>query len=123
MYIRFQGQRRNETSSSKLGIFQLAFELRDEGNAPKYLETELLRNIQWLKEHLKSPDILGEDVHHRAISWFKPNAKEPIKRVRAIAAILNEHGYSIEQVQTRDPGIVIYEDGHQIIAKPRKGRT
>ncbi len=121
MYIRFQGQRRNETSSSKLGVFQLAFELRDEGDVPKYLEAELLKNIQWLREHLKSPDVLDDAAHHRAISWFKPSAKEPIRRVRAIAAILNEHGYSIEQVQTRDPGVVIYEDGHQIIAKPNKG--
>ena len=120
MYIRFQGQKPNEYADSKLGIFQLAFELRDYGDIPKFQESELIKNIQWLKEHLKSPEILDKDGHHRAISWFKPGAKEPINRARAIASILNEHGYHVEQVQTKDPGLVIYEDGHQVVAKPKR---
>lgn len=98
----------------------MAFELRDEVDIPKYQETELVKNIQWLKEHLKSPDILDKEGNHRAISWFKPSAVEPIKKVRAIAALLNEHGYNVEQVQTREPGLIIYEDGHQIVAKPKR---
>ena len=120
MYIRFQGQRQNETSSAKLGIFQLAYELRDSGDLPKYAERELIKNLQWLNKHLKSPKELKEDYNHRAIGWFHPHATEQLKRVRAIKAILEEAGYHIDQVKSRDPGIVIYEDGHQLIAKPRK---
>ena len=123
MYIRFQGNRQNETSSSKLGIFQLAFELRDYGDIPKYIEKELLENINWLKQHLKSPDELEKTENYRAISWFHPRAKGPIKRVRVIKAILEEYGYHIEQVTCRDPGEIIYEDGFQIVAKPRKKAT
>jgi len=40
--------------------------------------------------------------------------------VRAIKAILEEAGYHIEQIETRDPGVVIYEDGWQVVAKPKK---
>ena len=123
MYIRFQGQKQNETSASKLGIFQLAFELRDEGDIPRYVLTELIEHIQWLRANLDSPEILENEEHHRAISWFCPTAHEPISRVRAMAAILNEYGYHIEQVQARDPGIVIYEDEYQVVAKPRRKNT
>ena len=123
VYIRFQGQKQNETSASKLGIFQLAFELRDEGDLPRYVLTELIENIEWLRANLHSPEILDKDEHHRAISWFLPTAHEPISRVRSMAAILNEYGYHIEQVQARDPGIVIYEDEFQVVAKPRRKST
>ncbi|MEM7283959.1 MAG: hypothetical protein AAF438_20275 [Pseudomonadota bacterium] len=123
MYLRFQGLRQNDRSSSRLGIFQLAFEVLDEGLLPKHAECELLENLGWLRKHLKSPDILDADGHHRAISWFNPRAKEPLRRIRAIKAILEEVGYHIQQVETRDPGVVIYEDGWQVVAKPRKSAS
>ena len=123
MYIRFQGKRQNSTSASKLGVFQLAFELRDYGDLPKYTEKELIENIEWLKMHLKSPKILEKPEHHRAIAWFHPRANEPIKRIRAIKTTLEEYGYHIDQISTRDPGVIIYEDGFQVIAKPRKKGT
>ncbi len=123
MYIRFQGQRQSDNSPSKLGIFQLAYELRDLGDFPEYAEKELLKNIDWLKMHLKSPKVLREDGHQRAIAWFHPRAMEPLKRIRAIKVILEEYGYHIEQVKINDPGVIIYEDGFQIIAKPYKKNT
>jgi len=120
MYIRFQGRKKNQKSNSYLGIFQMAFELRDGDDLEQHFESELIKNIEWLKQHLKSPKELKENEHFRAISWFHPRAKEPIKRIRKIKAILEEHNYIIDTLKTDDPGIVIYEDGWQIIAKPRK---
>ena len=120
MYVRFQGKQQNTTSSSKLGIFQLAFELRDDGDLLRYQEEILLKNIAWLKDHLKSPAILRESGDYRAISWFHHRAKEPIRGIREIKAILEEHGYHIDQITTRDPGEIIYEDEFQEVAKPRK---
>ena len=120
MYLRFHGLRKNERSESRLGIFQLAFEVRDEGILPQHAEEELIANLEWLKTHLKSPAILDDEGHHRAISWFHPRADEPLRRIRAIKVILEEAGYFVEQVESRDPGIIIYEDGWQVVAKPRK---
>ena len=120
MYIRFQGRKKNERADSNLGIFQMAFGLRDSEKLEKHFEKELIENIEWLKMHLKSPQELNEEEHFRAISWFHPRAKEPIKRVRRIKTILEEHGYIIDTLKTDDPGIIIYEDGWQVIAKPRK---
>ena len=101
-----------------MGIFQLAFELRDRRDLPSYAFDELQSNLAWLKLHLKSPEILDDDEHYRAIAWFKPDAHEPLKRVWAIKAVLEEFGYQIDLIKSNTPGLVIYEDDWQIIAKP-----
>lgn len=98
----------------------MAFELRDSEILEEHFTAELVKNIEWLKMHLKSPQILKEEENFRAIAWFHPRAKEPIKRIRRIQTILEEHGYIIDTIKTDDPGIIIYEDGWQVIAKPRK---
>lgn len=118
MYIRFQGRIKNERADSFLGIFQLAFQLRDNMDLEKHYEAQLIENLAWLKEHLKSPKPLREDENFRALSWFKPQAQKPLKRIRAIVAVLQEHGYVIDTLKSSDPGIIIYEDGWQVVAKP-----
>jgi len=118
MYLRFQGQKPNTGTASKLGIIQLAFELRDRPDLPAYADRELRRNLAWLKMHLKSPSVLRDDEHYRAIAWFKPEAHEPLKRIWALKAVLEEFGYAIDMIKSSDPGRIIYEDGWQVIAKP-----
>ncbi|NOU07787.1 MAG: hypothetical protein HOO99_16550 [Hyphomicrobiaceae bacterium] len=120
MYLRFQGQIPNLGTPSKLGIFQLAFELRDRPDTPDDAVQELQKNLGWLKMHLKSPKVLREEGNERAISWFKSGAKEPLKRIWSIKTILEDFGYRIEFIKTKDPGRIIYEDGWQVVAKPHK---
>jgi len=120
MYLRFQGRIKNERADSYLGIFQIAYELRDSDQIEKHFELELVKNIKWLKMHLKSPKELDYKENFRAISWFNSNALEPLKRIRAIKVILEEYGYIIDTLKTNDPGIIIYEDGWQVVAKPKK---
>lgn len=81
MLLRFQGKRENSGTASKLGIFQLAHELRDSDLLPQYALDELNKNLAWLRMHLHSPTILKEEEHFRAISWFRDTAKEPLKRI------------------------------------------
>jgi hypothetical protein len=118
MYLRFQGHKPNLGTASRLGIFQLAFELRDRHDLPDYVYDELQLQLNWLKKNLTSPNVLDRDSNYRAICWFKTNAREPLKRIWAIKAILNEFGYHIDVIKTKHPGIVIYEDGWQVVAKP-----
>ncbi len=122
MFVRFQGLRRNDGSATRLGVFQLAFELRDRFDLPDYALAQLQIHLGWLRLHLKSPEILDEDEHHRAICWFDSRAAKPIAHVRGLKAVLDDWGYPIEMVKTRDPGIIIYRDGWQVVAKPRRSR-
>ena len=120
MYLRFQGQLPNLGTASKLGIFQLAFQLRDRPDLPDYAYKELQKNLAWLKINLKSPDVLDKDENSRAISWFTPSAKKPLDRIWAIKSILEDFGYHIDVIKTKDPGVIIYRDGWQVVAKPRR---
>lgn len=122
MYIRFESFRKIETSRSRLGIFQAALELKDSGELRLYDEEVLEENLQWLNTHLKSPKCLSEDHNFRAVCWFHFRAKKPIEKVRAIVEVLKEYGVHIQTVKTKDPGIIIYEDGWQVAAKPHKIR-
>jgi hypothetical protein len=40
----------------------------------------------------------------------------------ALKAILENHGYTVDVLKTDDPGIVLFEDGWQVVAKPPKGK-
>ncbi len=88
MLMRFQGNIPDAGTSSKLGIFQLAFRLQDQNDLPEYVFLELERHMNWLKMHLKSPAILDCDEHFRAIAWFKPEAKESLQRIWQIKVLL-----------------------------------
>jgi len=120
VFIRFQGKRENLGTASKLGIFQLAYDLRDSELLPKYVLDELNQSLAWLKMHLHSPTVLRKEEHFRAISWFRDTAKEPLKRIWRIKTILEEYGYPIDVVKTKVPGSIVFQDGWQVIAKPAK---
>lgn len=120
MYIRFESFRKMETSAARLGIFQVAIQLRDSGKLNSYEQDILEDNLKWLNTHLKSPECLREEHNFRAICWFHFRAARPIEKVRTIMEILKEYGVQIEMVKTKDPGVIIYKDGWQVVAKPRK---
>ena len=123
MYVRFVVGRQDPDSGSLEGVFQAAFALRDSGVLAAWEEEWLERELAWLRMHLKEPACLMNPEHRRAICWFHPRAKRPIEKVRSIAALLGERGVHVEAITSRDPGLVIYEDGWQVVAKPRHRRT
>lgn len=117
-YIRFQTRVQDAYSHRPTGVFMAVNALREINEVAPYHMAELERHLSWLRMHLKSPPVLKDDGNERALSWFHPRAKEPIKRVRAMVEILREYGVVIDQVSTDSPGYVVYEDGWQIVAKP-----
>ncbi len=122
-YVRFVVPSLDEESGLLQGVFQAVFSLRDEGQLEKHEDEWLLEDLRWLKMHLKSPACLEDPANRRAICWFHPSARRPIEKVRSIAALLEEKGISVRMLTTRDPGIVVYEDGWQVAAKPRRKRS
>gem|GEM_PF-666422 len=120
VYVRFAILARSEQSHTADGVFQAAIELRDSGKLAPHEYDWLKSELSWLRMHLKSPSCLREDGNHRAICWFHPRAQRPIEKVRSIAALLEEHGLHVQMLTTDDPGIIIYEDGWQVAAKPRR---
>lgn len=66
---------------------------------------------------------LIDTEHRRAISWFKPTARQAIQKMWEFKVLLEDHGYHVNILETREPGVVIYEDEWQVVAKPAKGAS
>lgn len=118
-YVRFQSLQPCLGTPSRLGIFQIAFEVRDASDTRAHDAREIRRHMAWFNTHLHSPELDERD--YRAIFWFKDTAHEPMARLWALRPYLEAYGHWIEQVKTWEPGQIIYEDGWQIAAKPRRG--
>ena len=127
MYLRFVSPLREGRRGVYSGIFQAAFTCRDEVDMPAYLRRQLIEEIDWFKAHLHSPD----DCHFRprhsgqhrweSICWFKASARHMIARAWSLKACIEDAGMPICIRHTSDPGVITYEDDHQIVAYPRRG--
>jgi len=53
-----------------------------------------------------------------AASWFRVSAIPLLDRVPDYLAILDAHSIAWERVETDEPGEVLYEDEHQVVADP-----
>ena len=122
MYLRFTTLQVNSESNRKTGILVAAHELRDAGTLSKEDESLLNGTLKWFNEHLKIPKLLSEAEHFRALSWFKPEAEKPLQKAWGLKHFLEQHGIPIEVHKTQDPGNIIYSDGWQVVAKPKKGQ-
>lgn len=119
--VRFTTLARDADSGHTSGILVAAHTLRDEGDISVEEHAELRLVLAWFTEHLPIPHVLGDIEHRRAISWFKPTASQAIHKMWQLKLVLEAHGYHVNVLHTRDPGIVVYEDDWQVVAKPRKG--
>lgn len=104
------------------GPFQILRRLERSGSLSSSEEEQLHALRAWFNAHLERPGRFSNSArpHRRAvaISWFKPNAREHIAKMRELAVLLQAHGYSVAQVQTSRPGYVVYEDEFQVTAIP-----
>lgn len=122
MYIRFVLTEVDEDSNRRAGILVAAHELRDENSLPPHDQEALTELCGWFNEHLRVPEVLKDEEHYRAISWFKAGAKRPITQMWLLVHLLRNNGYLIDVLKTDAPGTVIYEDKWQVVAKPPRGQ-
>lgn len=78
--------------------------------------------LLWFNDHLQLPPPLRSSQNERALSWFKPSAQKPLRHMWSLVSILRAHGLHVDVLKTDDPGIILYEDGWQVVAKPGRGR-
>lgn len=119
-FIRFTLLSSDTDSGRKTGVLVAAHQLRDDGDLSVDEHNDLRLILSWFNQHLKIPKVLSEKGNARAISWFKTEAKKPLERMWALKALLDIHDINVEVHKTTDPGMIIYEDGWQVVAKPRK---
>ncbi len=120
MYLRFTLLARSRDSHRKQGLLVAAHELCDAGALPVEQHRSVRLILDWFNENLHVPGCLREPDNRRALSWFKPEARKPLQYMWQLVGTLTELDIQIELHKTREPGSVLYEDGWQLVAKPRR---
>lgn len=119
MYLRFQTMIPDPRSGRPTGILVAAHDLRDSNRVSVADEKWLREYLSYFNQHLKIPACYKDPEQRRGISWFKERSKM-IDRAWTLKAFMEEQDVFIDVITTRDPGIIIYEDGHQVVAKPKR---
>lgn len=125
-YIRFVCFQTIGRQKSRLGLFAAIHEAVESEHAESWAIAEARSQSSWFNANLALPKAFSTGMHkgygQPGLSWFKPSAVEHIKRMHALKNALEACGIHVEVLTTRDPGLIVWQDKHQVVAEPR-GRT
>ncbi|AUG81034.1 hypothetical protein CFP65_6378 [Kitasatospora sp. MMS16-BH015] len=107
------------------GVFALLNGLAAEGRLSAAEEAGRRAGYDWYDANLVDPSTVDPGVYDRerhpgARAWFKASAVEHIARAEACRAVVESHGVGCAVVWAQSPGVVVYEDQHQVVALPEQ---
>lgn len=121
-FVRFVCYRRVQSQKQRLGLFQAMQEARDCDFAPAWALKQIAVLGDWFDENLTVPSKFArggwKGMGQPGLSWFKPVATEHIKQMHQLKLALDACGVSVDILTTRDPGTIIWQDEHQVVAEP-----
>jgi len=122
-YIRFVCSQTIGRQRSRLGLFAAIDEAVESKDAPGWAVAEARSLNAWFSANLAVPKAFSTGGHkgfgQPGLSWFKPSAAEHIRRMHALKVALEQCGIHVEVLTTREPGLIVWQDRHQIVAEPR----
>jgi hypothetical protein len=122
VYIRFVCYRQVESQRQRLGLFQALDEARENDFAPDWALKEIGEIYGWFGKNLAVPQQFSrggwKGRGQPGLSWFKPVAEEHIRQMHRVKIALEACGVHVDILTTRDPGEIIWQDKHQIVAEP-----
>ena len=120
--IRFVTRHRHPPYGHRSGVITAALALSRANILEVREQEELQANLDWLNEHLARPERLSVSRHPRAkttaLSWIRASAYEHLSRLRRLAVLVGADGTVVDELRTKRPGYVVYEDAHQVVALP-----
>jgi len=108
-----------------LGVFQVAYRLRDSPDVSAADRAILRDTLAWFGKNLAEPARFHrsrskgyERRQTRGIAWFRDTAAAHIAQVQRLRAVLEANGYHVSMLREERLGYVVHEDEHQVIAEP-----
>ena len=120
MFIRFVVGGDDEHHRLLTGLITEARLLRDRGELAQHEAEQLEATYVWFNANLPCPPFASLNWSRDAVTWFKDSAKESIKRMRDLAALLELHGQPVRMLRSSNPGKVLYEDRYQVVVEEWK---
>ena len=119
MFVRITINRLHKDSRQQLGILHAVRFLRDDNELTSSELARANRVFEWLYSHLKAPSKKTLQSNPTAVSWFRIEAREHIKRVERLIPIVEAHGYVANRRTSSNPGEIVYSDAVQVLANRR----
>lgn len=119
MFVRITVNKLHGDSRQRLGILHAVRYLRDDKQLTHSELARANRVFDWLYLHLDAPSRKILRSNPAAVSWFRIDAREHIKRVERLASIVEAHGYVVSRRKSANPGRIVYADDVQVFAKRR----
>lgn len=119
MYVRFIVQSDHKSRTKCTGVIGSYVELRDSGELAAHDKDYADKIIEKLNKELPVPPFEQKNWSECAC-WFKDSAKEMIHNIREIIQILTDYGFRVEMLTEDKPGMIVYEDDFQVVAKSKK---
>lgn len=115
------------TRGAIYGLFRPAYAWRDWAETPDWLRAALAEEIRWFEVNLAVPRRFGvvtrrSNRSHAGVCWFTGEARAAIRHADALAALLAECGVPLSRIVSEAPGDIVWRDGQQIVAIPRRDR-
>ena len=89
---------------------------------PECRLAEIGRVRDWFADNLEKPDFLekriGRQGVRQGLCWFDETAGEHIEQARYLAWLLTDLGLPVEGIRSERPGLLLYDDGVQVVAVP-----
>ena len=122
-YVRFVCFQTIGRQRNRLGLFKAIDEAVESEHAPSWAIVEARSLSSWFNSNLAVPKAFSVGGHkgfgQPGLSWFKPTAAEHIRQMHRLKLALEACGVQVELLTTRDPGLIVWQDEHQLIAEPR----
>jgi hypothetical protein len=114
-FIRFVAGSDSQHHHELTGIITEARYLRDDAELTSEEAARLEELYKWVEDHLPVPPFSTSRWPSDVVAWFKDDAREPVRRMWDIVALLEGHGVHVRLLKSRNPGRVVYEDDFQIV--------
>jgi len=95
--------------------------LGEEGKLPQYHVDYSKEIFDILNEEMTCPPFDEKNYDKDSVCWFKDTeeAQKWIKVFRDIVAILEDSDIEVATLRTSKPGMILYEDEIQVVAKSK----
>ena len=125
-HVRFVCFKLVQSQRQRIGLFQALDEARESPLAAQWALKEIGELYGWFRANLSVPGQFQRDGWkgrgQPGLSWFKPAAHEHIQRMYRLKAALESCGVNVDVLTSRDPGEIVWQDKHQIVAEPGSRR-
>ncbi len=119
MYLRFVAGVDSESARQQNGLFTEIQSLKDDSLLLDYQFELVEETFKYFNDILPVPPYSRKNISKNVVAWFKYSAVGFVSRVWDLVTILEQKDVNVRIIKTERPGMILYEDDFQVVAKSK----